>query len=268
MLFDLKGRRKRLVQVVYLVLAILFGGGLVLFGVGSDVQGGLFDAFKGNSNTNLETFENTVERAKRATRANPENEKAWLALARAEYLLAQASDDFNSEVGQFEEGAVNRLNLAVTAWERYLALKPKNPDPAAGALMVQAYAALVTYGAGGSPLDLFRDAARTQRLIAVERPSPQAWYQLGIIYYAIGEIGKGDKAGQKALQLTPADQRNTVRAQLKDVRKQGVKARKEVKEAREQAAKAAREARKSGQDPFGAPPGQTQLAPSPGAPQP
>ena len=34
MLFDLKGKRKRLVQVVYLGLAILFGGGLVLFGVG------------------------------------------------------------------------------------------------------------------------------------------------------------------------------------------------------------------------------------------
>ena len=47
MLFDLRGRgRRRTVQVIYLTLALLLGGGLVLFGIGGDVQGGLFDAFR------------------------------------------------------------------------------------------------------------------------------------------------------------------------------------------------------------------------------
>src|ERR687883_931535 len=47
MLFDLRGRRRRAVQATYLTLALLMGGGLVLFGVGGNVSGGLFDALGG-----------------------------------------------------------------------------------------------------------------------------------------------------------------------------------------------------------------------------
>jgi len=47
MLFDLKGKRRRVVQGVYLTLAVLMGGGLVLFGIGGGTNGGLLDAFKG-----------------------------------------------------------------------------------------------------------------------------------------------------------------------------------------------------------------------------
>ena len=50
MLFDLRGRgRRRAVKVIYLGLALLLGGGLVLFGIGGDAHGGLGDAFKDNS---------------------------------------------------------------------------------------------------------------------------------------------------------------------------------------------------------------------------
>ncbi|MBA3437689.1 MAG: hypothetical protein H0U14_06795, partial [Thermoleophilaceae bacterium] len=45
MLFDIQGKRRRVVQATYLTLAVLLGGGLVLFGIGGDVSGGLFDAF-------------------------------------------------------------------------------------------------------------------------------------------------------------------------------------------------------------------------------
>ena len=37
MLFDLQGKRRRVVQATYLTLALLMGGGLVFFGIGSDV---------------------------------------------------------------------------------------------------------------------------------------------------------------------------------------------------------------------------------------
>ena len=47
MLFDLRGRRRRAVQATYLTLAVLMGGGLVLFGIGGNTSGGLFDAFSG-----------------------------------------------------------------------------------------------------------------------------------------------------------------------------------------------------------------------------
>jgi len=45
MLFDLRGAgRRRTVKVVYITLAFLMGGGLVLFVIGGDVSGGLVDA--------------------------------------------------------------------------------------------------------------------------------------------------------------------------------------------------------------------------------
>jgi hypothetical protein len=56
MLFDVKGKRKRMIQVVYVILAILFGGSLVLFGTGSGVQGGLLDAFTGGGGGNNTVF--------------------------------------------------------------------------------------------------------------------------------------------------------------------------------------------------------------------
>ena len=39
MLFDIRGKRKRLIQVTYVTLAVLFGASLVLFGTGSGVSG-------------------------------------------------------------------------------------------------------------------------------------------------------------------------------------------------------------------------------------
>ena len=51
MLFDLRSRgRRRTVQATYLGLALLMGGGLVLFGVGTGGGGGgLLNAFGGGS---------------------------------------------------------------------------------------------------------------------------------------------------------------------------------------------------------------------------
>jgi len=55
MLFDLRGRgRRRTIKFVYITLAVLMGGGLVLFGIGGGgaMQGGLVDAITGTSSGN------------------------------------------------------------------------------------------------------------------------------------------------------------------------------------------------------------------------
>jgi tetratricopeptide (TPR) repeat protein len=264
MLFDLKGKRKNVVKVTYLFLAILFGGGLVLFGVGSNqVQGGLLDAITGDGGgSNTSAFEDQVTKAEQTVRVRPKDDRAWLALARAEYNLAVGGDNFDRTTGQFEEGAVNDLEKAARAWERYLRLAPKRPDAGTATLMVQAYAGLIQFGPGSSALDRFQQAAKTQRVVAKARPSPIAYYQLAAIYYAIGKIAPGDRASAQAVKLTPKDQRNTVTAQLDDARKQGVKTKKQLKKADAQAAEAAKQARQEGKDPFGTQPGQSPLAPS------
>src|SRR5947199_98004 len=49
MLFDLKGKRRRTVQITYVGLAFLMAAGLVGAGIGSGTSGGLFDLFGGGS---------------------------------------------------------------------------------------------------------------------------------------------------------------------------------------------------------------------------
>jgi tetratricopeptide (TPR) repeat protein len=262
MLFDLKGKRKRTVQVTYVILAILFGGSLVLFGVGSSAPGGLVDAITGNnsggSGINTDTFERQVKKAQLKARVNPKDPKVWTDLAQAELSLARAGDDFDQQTGQFKEGAVDTVEKATKAWERHLKLKPKKPDANTAALMVQAYATLLRFSRG-DPLAQFEAAAKAQEIFAKERPSPNSWFELATILYQIGKIERGDRAADKAVELTPKDQRNVVQGQIDDTRKQGLKTKRQLAKSEKQAEKAAREARKSGQDPFGATPGQSSL---------
>src|SRR3712207_9142578 len=80
MLFDLRARgRRRTVQVVYASLAILLGGGLVLFGIGGDVQGGLWDGIfgDGRQDSGNEQIEQTREDAQERTQQSPRDPAAW-----------------------------------------------------------------------------------------------------------------------------------------------------------------------------------------------
>src|SRR6476661_6415493 len=91
MLFDLRGRgRRRTVQVIYLGLALLMGGGLVLFGVGGDVQGGLLDAFKENKGSANDAIEKRVESAEKKVKANPQQAAAYAQLAVLAYAANQS----------------------------------------------------------------------------------------------------------------------------------------------------------------------------------
>jgi tetratricopeptide (TPR) repeat protein len=259
MLFDVRGRRKRFIQVSYVILAVLFAVGLVGFGIGGNTQGGFFDALTGGGGSSgSNVYEKEAEQAQKTLRLRPKNERAWAKLAQAKINIARTGDDYDSETGQFEEGATGNLQAATRAWERYLKLKPKRPNGLLANQMVQVYATLLRFDVGGSPLDQFNQAARAQEIFAEARPSSIAYFNLATIYFQIGKIGQGDKAGDTALRLTPKDQRNTVRAQIAEVRKEGIKLKREQKKAERQAAEAAKKASKSGKDPFGAPPtGQT-----------
>ena len=143
MLFDLRGAgRRTTIKIVYLSLAVLMGGGLVLFGIGGDVSGGLFDAF-GERNATTDTgkgrYENLVEAAQRETRIDPDDPVAYADLARARYQLANAGDNFDQQTGQYSAEGKRQLTLATEAWERHLALEPKQADDGVASLMVIAY---------------------------------------------------------------------------------------------------------------------------------
>src|SRR6266567_4619483 len=91
MIFDLKGKRRRMVQAVYLLLAVLMGGGLVLFGI----DGGLLDAFKGGggSSSGNKAIQQRIDNAQKQLAANPQNQAALQEIIRDNYQLASLSAD-------------------------------------------------------------------------------------------------------------------------------------------------------------------------------
>ena len=201
MLFDLKGRRKRVVQVVYLFLAILMGGGLVLFGIGGDVSGGLFDAFSDRGGSGNQIVEDRIEDNEEAVEKDPEDKEALEELARDWYQLARAEADPNT--GQFTEEGLERLQNADEAWQQYLAVEDRKPDAALASLMTQAY--------GPTALNQPADAARAAEIVTEENPSAQAYLQLVTYASLAGQKRKADLAGEKAVELAPKDQRSTVK---------------------------------------------------------
>src|SRR3954469_4448882 len=231
MLFDLKGRRKRVVQVTYVALAIIFGGSLVLFGTGSSVSGGLIDAITGNnSGGDNSVFDDQVNTARKAVRANPKSERAWLELTRAEFNLAASPEGSDPNDGTLTDKGKTAVLETVASWERYLKLKPKKPDGATAQFAALAYASTQGYA----------DAVKTQRIATEARPSSNSYYQLAQFAYAAGDVKAGDAAAAQAIKRTPKDLRNSVKSQIAEIKKQGaqlVKAIKAQKKAQKKAAK-------------------------------
>src|SRR5215472_17049348 len=99
MLFDLRSRgRRRTVQAVYLMLAILLGGGLVLFGVGAgNGLGGLLNAFNGGGSTSGQksAVSQQDKDAIKQTQLNSNNPQAWDALLQARWTSAGQGNNYN-----------------------------------------------------------------------------------------------------------------------------------------------------------------------------
>jgi hypothetical protein len=201
MLFDLRGRRRRAVQATYLTLAILMGGGLVFFGIGGDVSGGLFDAIGdrgGGGGSSL--TKDQLEKAEKRVQANPRDAAALQEIIRTSYQLA--AQDADEQTGAFQEGAKDDLERADSAWARYLALKPKRPDPALAQIMMQVY---------GLGLNKPAEAAAAAEILTDANPSAQAFLELTRYAALAGQTRKAELAGEKAIDLAPKDQRETVK---------------------------------------------------------
>lgn len=205
MLFDLRGKRRRLVQGVYLTLAILMGGGLVLFGIGGDVSGGLVDAFTGGNQggDGSSLVRDRVERNEKAVAANPRNTTALKAIARDRYQLALDQAD---QQGNFSAEGKQELAKAAAAYERYLATNPAKPDDSLASLMMQVY----------SPTGLNKpaEAAAAAEIVAEARPSAGLYLQLAQFAQQAGQTRKAELAGQKAIELAPKNQKKAVEAQV------------------------------------------------------
>jgi hypothetical protein len=208
MLFDLRGRRRRVVQVTYLMLALLLGGGLVLFGVGGEVSGGLVDAFKGGGGTTGDSALNDqIEKQEERLQKNPRNEVLLQALVRNYYAKATQSRESGTA---FPPDAKDDLRKAGAYWNRYVAAADK-PSPATAGFALQIYDA----GALNKPKEAVKAAS-----ILAETGNDAASY-LRLVSYAAraGDTRTADLAGQKAVDLAPKAQKKLVEKQVEALKK-------------------------------------------------
>jgi hypothetical protein len=212
MLFDLRSRgRRRTVQGVYLGLAILMGGGLVLFGVGAgNGLGGLLNAFTGNGSGNAQkqVVSQQEKTALRQTQVNPSDPAGWAALVQARWTAAGQGNDFNPNTGQFTDVGKKELNAATQAWQQYLKLTTK-PDPNVAILAARAYGSVGNYAG----------AAGAWEIQANANPTEAKGYEcLAATAYAAKQTRKGDLATAKALSLVPKLQRPAMKQTLQQAK--------------------------------------------------
>jgi tetratricopeptide (TPR) repeat protein len=238
MLFDIRGRRKRFIQVIYVFLALLLGGSLVFFGIGGDAPGGLGDALgiSEQSGGGDPGFEQQIEEAEQALATDPENAQALLTLARYRYLDGQRKIEVDEEGQQaVTEETLADFEASVDAWERYLDARRGPVDSSVATLVFRAYSTVAF--ANSNPATVQRrleGAQRTAAVVAEERPGPNSYLELAISAYMAGDEEAAEEAAENALEEVDDAGRSALEQQLEAAERQGRQVRRQLKQASQQ----------------------------------
>jgi hypothetical protein len=231
-LFDLRsGKRRRLVQVVYTLLAASFLIGFVLFGVGTGGIGSISDLFGGggSSGSTSSAYDSQINHAKAVLKKDPQNQQALQNLARYELLAGQTGVTQSSDPTQpstVSDDAAANFSAASDAWSRYLKVA-KKPNPSLASQMATIYFQFLNDPNG---------AIRAQKIFADAQPSANTIGQLAIYEYAAGNMKAGDADAKQSVAKAPASSRKQIKSQLDQISKQAAK----FFAAQKQAAKAAK----------------------------
>jgi hypothetical protein len=208
MLFDLRSRgRRRAVQGIYLGLAVLMAGGLILFGVGTGTGGGgLLNAFNGGGSNQKQVISQEERKALAQIKANPNNAAAWGSLLQARWISAGQE---TTSSGSFTAQGTKELNGAIQAWQRYLSLT-KSPDPELAVTAARAYTKLGKYSG----------AAKAWEQETIANPSePNGFDCEAFNAYAASQARVGDLASTKALTLVPKAQKAALKQSFQQAKR-------------------------------------------------
>ncbi|HWI22749.1 MAG TPA: hypothetical protein VNT22_09065 [Baekduia sp.] len=207
MLFDLRSPGRRFaIKIIYGALALLLGGGLVLFGIGSGTQGGgLFDALSSDSGKlSDDAFIKRADAQEKRTVANP-TAANYAELAR----LRVQSAEVDEKTGVFTKDGRKQLVLADRAWTAHLQKAGDKPDARAANVIQIAYdpAALNQPQKGYTAMEVVVNAQGS-------KATPQQYVTLAYWAYLAKNTRQAKLAGEKALELTPKDERANIKSAL------------------------------------------------------
>jgi dihydroxyacetone kinase len=208
MLFDLQGPRKTFVKVIYLGLALLLGGGLVLFGIGSDVNGGLADIF--GSKSSLSQAQDNVEKYEKQVAANPKSKTALETLIAARYTLAADEANFNKDKNTFSKEGEAALKQLTKDWNTYLKLVDNKPSLATANYAVSAYLGL----------NDAKGATKAQEILTKAQPNAANYLALMLYASYAGDTLIASGAEVRAKELATKDEKQAVADQIKEIKEQ------------------------------------------------
>lgn len=237
MLFDTRGKRRRVIQVVYALLALLMGGSLFLV-IGPFNLGELVGTSTGGGSAS-EVYEEQVERIEGRLTKTPDDEQLLLTLTRAEINTG------NSKIEPVAEGetatvppeARSDFEAAAESWQQYLKQAGDDPNPSAAVLVAGSFFSLAESGAT-SLSEITRNlriAAEAQRIAAEAQPSVGTRSSLAIYEYFNGNFAEGDKlTKQVAAEASSKQEAKGIEEQLDEYRKSAKQFQQGVQQARKQ----------------------------------
>jgi hypothetical protein len=243
MLFDLRSPgRRNVIRVVYALLAVLMGGGLIFFGIGGNVSGGLFDAFdSGAGGSGGNPFEDQINEAEDRLQLNPQDVATLGELVQLHYQAGQSQIEVDQDTGaqSLTEDGEQQLQQAADAWDRYLKASQKMGQPPANSVSlvaVNTFAILgdaslsqaVAASSGTEALEdandaltSWSDAAEAQRFATDAQPAAQAYAKLAFFLYRSGDGQGGDQAAARARELANPNEKSAIDQSLNQLKKQG-----------------------------------------------
>jgi len=202
MLFDLRSRgRRTTVKVVYSMLAVLMGAGLILFGIGGATSGGFLNGLVGGGGGGSSSSpQKTEQHLEQIVRQNPNNAKAWARLVTVRYGIATAGGATGAPPTQAQLQGVDQ------AWQQYLKHTNKPSDELA--LTMES-----VYGPGGLNDPTKMVGAVEAHLAAARKPTASDYELYSVVATQAKQTRKAALAKQQAEDLATAGKKGKARAQ-------------------------------------------------------
>ncbi len=213
MLFDLRGRGRRgVVRVVYAGLAVLFGSGLVLFGVGGFGGTGILSSLskEGGGGGGGGGYASQASKYRKLTQKQPNNVSAWENLAKS--LVHEGGEEpYTTGAGEVTGKGKELYKQVSAAWNGYLALNPARPNVELAQLMESVY--------GEAALNEPGKEVEVLQIVIAARPNDEALYaDLAEYAYKAHNTREGDLASEKAVSLAPPSARTRLKNELAEVK--------------------------------------------------
>lgn len=232
MLFDIRGRRKNVVKVVYGILALLMALSLLLV-VGPAPLADIFGLEDEASNA-AEQFEEQAERIEVKLAKEPDNPDLYANLMRARITAANSEIEVNPTTGETSVSieARQQLEQASAAWSDYL---KATGEPSAGAAQLIVPSLVLLAETSRVPQQgeaNIAAAAEAQEIVATQRPSVNSLTSLALYTLFTFDYAAAEKIQKEAEALATPAQRKEIDTRLSQTRKAAEEFEKQGKEAK------------------------------------